>query len=108
MDPKATTNDWSERWPDSIHCGYKLLGLAALGAILASLPVLGIGAWVWSELRNEQLDRGRAIAAQYTAHERLVGAAPAPMLALESATHGRDLFLSSCAACHKADGTGLE
>ena len=38
---------------------------------------------------------------------RLVEAAPLGVLPMEAVAHGRDLFVSACAACHSADGTGV-
>lgn len=41
------------------------------------------------------------------AHEVLLTSAPLPPVPLEEAAAGREIFLTTCAACHKADGTGL-
>ncbi len=41
------------------------------------------------------------------AHEVLLARAPLPPIAVEDAVAGREIFVTTCAACHKADGTGM-
>jgi len=41
------------------------------------------------------------------AHERLVAAPALPMLPLEAASHGRNVFATACVACHGPAGLGV-
>jgi disulfide bond formation protein DsbB len=41
------------------------------------------------------------------AHEVLIASAPLPAVAADDAVVGREIFLTTCAACHKPDGTGV-
>ena len=41
------------------------------------------------------------------AHEALLAGAPLPAVSAEDAVIGREIFLTTCAACHKTDGTGV-
>lgn len=82
-------------------------GLSVLWALLIIAPIAGISGGAiyseWSQKRAAAL----AIAEAALAHERLVAAEPGPILPLEAATHGRDIFATVCIACHGADGTGV-
>jgi len=86
------------------------LGQAArsmLAGAIAGLVMLIPGAWM---IHSDHADRQAALSARaerMKAHERLVAAGPSEVLPVSSAAHGRDVFVSTCAACHKADGTGV-
>ncbi len=41
------------------------------------------------------------------AHEALLAKAPLPSVPTEDAAVGREIFLTTCAACHRADGSGM-
>lgn len=41
------------------------------------------------------------------AHELVLVGAPLPAVAADDAAVGREIFLTTCAACHKSDGTGV-
>lgn len=41
------------------------------------------------------------------AHEALLAKAPLPPVSTQDAVVGREIFLTTCAACHRADGTGM-
>ncbi|MFO0833869.1 MAG: c-type cytochrome [Phycisphaerales bacterium] len=41
------------------------------------------------------------------AHEILLTGAPLPVVSIDDAVAGREIFLTTCAACHKPDGTGM-
>lgn len=41
------------------------------------------------------------------AHEILLAGAPLPPVASDDALAGREIFLTTCAACHRPDGTGM-
>ncbi len=82
--------------------------LAAVGVGLGIvIPFLGIGGQrVYSQWSAKEQARAKT-AERRGAHDRLLAAAPGPMLEVGRAAHGRDLFVGACAACHKADGTGV-
>jgi disulfide bond formation protein DsbB len=100
--PECTSDSWT---PD---CGFREVGLAALLAAVISAPILGFGGWMVHDHYAEARAAGAAFEAQRTSHDRLIAAAPLPVLSVDRAVHGRSLFENSCAACHKADGTGVE
>jgi disulfide bond formation protein DsbB len=85
-----------------------MLGWAIAVGTAIALPVLGAGAWAMHSERQAIEERGQVIMAALGAHDRLALAAPGPVLPLDAASHGRDLFSTTCAACHRADGKGLE
>jgi disulfide bond formation protein DsbB len=98
----------SDSWKPETGDGVREAGLAALYAVLFSLPILGLGGWlVHRDYAHAQSIRA-AFREQLQAHDRLVAAAPRETLAVDRAVHGRTLFEASCAACHKADGTGVD
>jgi disulfide bond formation protein DsbB len=104
----AAINHKASESPDPIDCGFGMVAKAALAAAAIAFPILALGGWgIYSEQRDTR-EQGQVIMARLGAHDRLVQAPAAPVLGLDTATHGRDLFSTSCAACHKADGTGLE
>ncbi len=87
---------------------FREVGWAILGATLICTPMLGIGAWaIRSDYRANETAR-LAELERWMSHDRLVAAPPMDLLSVDRAAHGRDLFVASCAACHKADGSGLE
>jgi mono/diheme cytochrome c family protein len=88
-------------------CRYGQSGLAFLAAMALNVPVFAATAWqVLATNRAREAQRAsEALALQ--AHERLIAATPLPMVGVEEAAHGRDLFLSTCAACHGPDAGGM-
>lgn len=76
-------------------------------AVVIALPMLGVGGTCvysdWSEKEQAKV----AAAGRRESHQKLLAAAPGPMLDLPLATHGRDLFVDACSACHRPDGTGV-
>lgn len=86
------------RW-EPLADGLREVGIGLAWALVILLPLILVGGGaiyrVWD--REERLR---------TAHERLVAAAPLPLLEVDAAARGRDLFLATCAACHGAAGTG--
>jgi disulfide bond formation protein DsbB len=91
-----------------VNCGFGMVGKVILVGVAIAAPVLALGGWGMYSERRDIRAQGEVIMARLGAHDRLAAAKAAPVLPLESATHGRDLFSTTCAACHKADGTGLE
>jgi len=87
--------------------GFADVAKAWLIAITISLIVLAPGAWKMYAAHARMAAERQALEARLSAHTRLVAAPPAPILPTAAALHGRDLFQTTCAACHKADGTGM-
>jgi disulfide bond formation protein DsbB len=61
---------------------------------------------IYSGWRAKEIARLAAIEAAL-AHERLVAAPAAPIVPVGTAAHGRDLFATTCVACHGPTGTGV-
>jgi disulfide bond formation protein DsbB len=90
----------------SLSGGGQFLAALAVGVGIV-IPFLGIGGQrVYSQWSEKERVRAKE-AERRGAHDRLVAAAPGAMLEVGRAAHGRDLFVSACSACHKADGTGV-
>lgn len=112
MSSYASTRDTArnltdERWQPTTGSGWPETAAAVLWAILIMSPIALIGGWKtywsWREIHDaEVLARWNA-----DAYERVVAAAPAAILPVNEAAHGRDLFLSVCAACHGPEGQGM-
>lgn len=86
--------------------GFREAGIALLWALSISTLILGTGGWrIYSSWREREDQRQLAIE-QAQAYERLIASAPGPMLTLDAAIHGRELFASACAACHGTSGKG--
>jgi disulfide bond formation protein DsbB len=98
----------AQETPDPIDCGFGMVAKAALTAAAIAIPILAAGGWGMYSERQEINERGQVIMARLGAHDRLVTAPAGAVLPVETASHGRELFSNTCAACHKADGTGLE
>lgn len=81
---------------------------ALVFAAAVSTPFLLIGAWSIRAVQQAKADLAAQQRAFAEAHERLKAAAPLEQVALSDATHGRDWFMTTCAACHGAQGRGLE
>lgn len=79
-----------------------LLGLAVAAGIGS------LGGWAmydsWSYRESARIGAAEAS----LAYERLVDAPAGAILPVNAAAHGRDLFLATCAACHRADGSGVQ
>lgn len=82
----------------------RALGCAAL--LMAPLVMAGAGA-CYVDWRAEEEVRSTILEAAL-AHERLVEAPALPVVEVEVAARGRDLFVETCAACHGAEGRGVE
>lgn len=95
-------DDWQPRID-----GLRELAVAAGIAFALMLPFAIFGGsaihatwWKKESIRREA-------AAMEGAHQRLIASDALPMVDVQKAAHGRDLFLSACRACHGADGTGV-
>src|SRR5262245_13962971 len=91
-----------------VDCGFPMVFKAIAVGLAIAAPFLAGGGWgIYAERRGIE-ERGVVIMARLAAHDRLVAARAGEMLPLDTATHGRDLFTTSCSACHNFDGTGRE
>ncbi|MCE7973722.1 MAG: hypothetical protein DYG92_05245 [Leptolyngbya sp. PLA1] len=72
-----------------------------------SLSLLGLGGWgIYSGWRGV-VDQRRAAEESTRAHERLLAAPAGPMLTVDEAVRGREVFSGACVACHGPDGKGI-
>lgn len=102
--PRNTPQRNSEDdWTPPQDSGLRATGLAILCALAIAAPVLLVGAL---QVRALWAARQAEIEAAF-AYERIVSAPPGPPLGLDIATHGRDVFATTCVACHGADGRGV-
>ncbi|MBX3315731.1 MAG: c-type cytochrome [Phycisphaeraceae bacterium] len=99
----ATTDEWKIA-PGS---NFREAGLAILAGIAVSAPVVLLGmVSVFGQLRaRERAAADTARDAQ--AYELLVAGAPGPMLPIDEVSRGRELFATTCVACHGQAGTGV-
>lgn len=95
-------------WDPSPDTGFRGFGRALVYAIMISLPFFAFGAWyVYGDYATRAAAKGAAEQRRFS-YDRLVADAPLGMLALDPVVHGKGLFESACAACHKADGAGVD
>ncbi len=97
----------SDEWKIAPGSNFREAGLAIIAGIAVSAPVLLLGmVGVFGEARvRERVAADAARAAQ--AYEMLVAAAPGPMLPIDEVSRGRELFATTCVACHGQTGTGV-
>lgn len=88
--------------------GLREVGVAVAAAIGLCAPMLAIGGWLLYSGQAERDSFRSDYEARLVAHDRLLAEPARAMLPVETAVHGRSLFESTCATCHKADGTGVE
>lgn len=101
--PRVDPNQWSPPAGSGIRETLIAFGVA----MLIALPILGWGGWsIYSTEAAEEAARV-ARQAQIESLDRLLAGPAGPMLQVDSAAHGRDVFLGSCTACHNADGMGI-
>jgi mono/diheme cytochrome c family protein len=68
----------------------------------------GFGGWlIYSDIAKEEAARA-AFQHRLGSFDRLIAAAPGSILDADRFLHGKTVFETTCAACHKADGSGLE
>lgn len=107
--PKVTSGRGPQpRWQPPKGSGVRQVAIGFLHAWLIALPMLALGGWMmYDSWRVKENARLAAIEAAQ-AYERLIAGAPGAVLPVAEAVHGRDLFVTVCAACHGAQGTGLQ
>jgi mono/diheme cytochrome c family protein len=107
---KGTANGSSDEraWQRPQGNGLRETGWALVIACLMALPIAAAGAYIIhaGDVAKEQ--ERLAAAERLRAHERLVAAPALEVLPVVAVARGRDLFRTSCAACHAAEGTGVD
>ena len=106
--PTFAVSRAAQEWSRPTSNGYREALRAVVFGVLISLPFLGTGGWLIHGEYAERESAWQAFQARKASHERLVAAPPQPMLAATTLVKGRDLFESSCIACHGVDGKGVE
>ncbi len=86
--------------------GFRRLALCALGAAAISAPILGAGVYSIAQYRAGLASAGAAFVEASNRWERLAQETAGPVVDLDAAVSGRDLFRSACAACHGMGGEG--
>lgn len=104
---QASRSIADDTWRLSPGSNFREAGLAIGAGLAASVPVLLLGvAAVFGQARaRDQAAADAARAAQ--AYEMLVAVAPGPMLPIDEVSRGRELFATTCVACHGQTGTGV-
>jgi mono/diheme cytochrome c family protein len=93
-------------WRQPAGGGHRDGGIAFLWALGIILPYLAFSAWSVGSAEGARRAEKRAAAEQAQAWERLVAAPAQPVLPVDLAAHGRDVFAAACVACHGTTGTG--
>ncbi len=96
------------RWREPADAGFRDAGWACLAAASFLVPILALGGWV---VYRDDARRDAELATiqdRLGAHERLVAGPAKEMLPTDRVAHGKGLFQNACAACHMADGTGVQ
>jgi disulfide bond formation protein DsbB len=86
------------------------LRMVALAILLCSPLLVMCGGMLRTIYRDWDAERDARIAAieAAQAHERLVAAPAAPELEVATAARGRELFATTCVACHGPEGKGVQ
>lgn len=87
--------------------GLRQLTVSAGGAVGLTMPLLLLGVWM---IRGEWLEREAvrlALVEASQSYERLVVAPPASVLDATTASHGREVYMTTCIACHGTDARGI-
>lgn len=95
-------------WHPPTDSGLREVGKAFLVACLIMAPILGFGSREMYQSWKEQEAVRLAAIKLARAHSDLIAAPALPVLPVEEAARGRDLFASACVACHGADAKGVE
>ncbi|MCC6950099.1 MAG: c-type cytochrome [Phycisphaerales bacterium] len=96
----------SEGAPLSVSRGREFGAAVAVAGVL-SLMLLFPGGWGIFSRWQAGVDARREEVDARSAHERLVEAPAGPMLGVDDAVQGREVFTSACVACHGPDGKGV-
>lgn len=97
-----------EEWRPQRAGGMREVGIALVVACGIAAPILGFGAMEVHAAWRVREDRRLAAIWAEQAYERVVEGPAGPVLAVSEAALGRDVFASTCAACHGPDGKGMK
>lgn len=90
-----------------LGAGLREVAISMLWSLFLMAPFVGYwGRMMYVDWRRDA-DARQAIIWVSQAHERLVAAPAGPAVPSEAASHGRDIFMVTCATCHGQDGRGL-
>jgi len=93
--------------PESAGSGVRETGIAVLIGLAICIPFFGLtGFRVFGDWSSRHRARQAQIAAAL-AYERLLEVPPGEAIGLDTAMHGRSLYMEVCAACHRADAGGV-
>ena len=106
---RTISNRWSRLgdWHTPPDAGLRRIGTALAVAITIMIPIGAMGAGAWYAEWSEEAAVRRAAAEAALAYERIAVAPPMPLLPVDMATRGRDVFVTTCAACHGPEGRGI-
>lgn len=107
MSSRPRVPESEQPWRPAPGDGLKETILAFAIAAAMSAPIFGIGGYVIFADEAARREAAIAEAQRDQAHLRLVSAPALPMLPVERVAHGRDVFLSTCMACHGPEGKGV-
>lgn len=102
--PLESRSEWQRQAGSGIGDVLKMFVLSWL--IMA--PIFALGGRRIHQTWRAQEDARQALLATTMAHEWLLEAPALPVLAPDNVAHGRDVFATTCAACHGADAKGIK
>lgn len=105
--PSPSGRRGGDRWGPRSGSGLPELARAVIPALAIALPIVGLGGWL---MHRESAAKEAARAAheeKLRSHQRLVASPAGEMIPVAAAEHGRDIFMTTCAACHGAEGRGV-
>ncbi|HRJ49920.1 MAG: c-type cytochrome [Phycisphaeraceae bacterium] len=94
-------------WSPPVDARLRDLGIAVLWAALLLAPMFGLGGWILHAQWRAREDARLALVEAANAYECLLAAPPADMLPVDELVKGREVFASTCVACHGALGLGV-
>lgn len=80
---------------------------AMFAASLIAAPVLALGGWSVYATYRQHASTKAAAAMFNRAHERLLAESALPLVPLDQAIKGREIFVATCAACHGIEAKGV-
>ncbi|MBS0189072.1 MAG: c-type cytochrome [Planctomycetes bacterium] len=80
---------------------------AMLVAWAICTPILAIGGWSANSIYRQQTEARLAAAKFNRAHQSVLDAPALPLVSIDAAIKGREVFATTCAACHGQDAKGM-
>lgn len=87
--------------------GFREAGQALIWAVLICAPILASGGWMIHRSAQERESVRLAAIEATLNYEKMVAAPAGPMVAVADAARGRDLFQTTCTACHGPEAKGI-